>query len=167
MGRKKTAGEFRQVGFRMPQEAFDLLSKVSEARGIDLSALLNMIIADALPQLRLWLAEREYGDAAAGILAGAGVEVDPVAFVAPEGHVGAVRAILAKAAKARDERERSEAIRRAVEEETDDHAQREALERWAHKAIGARGALALIAKQMKEGGADEGQKDAKSQKRKR
>jgi hypothetical protein len=59
MGRKKTEGDFRQVGFRMPRATFDVLAQVAEARGIDLSALLNQIISDALPDLRLWLIDHE------------------------------------------------------------------------------------------------------------
>src|SRR5262249_55237111 len=59
MGRKKTEGEFRQVGWRMPREHFDVLAAVARERGIDLSAVLNGIVSDAVPGLRDWLTERE------------------------------------------------------------------------------------------------------------
>src|SRR5262245_47846182 len=58
MGRKKKTEDFRQVGFRLPTARYELLLTVAEARGIDLSAVLNQLIAEAEPDLRTWLDAR-------------------------------------------------------------------------------------------------------------
>src|SRR5262245_42873264 len=60
MAKKKTT-EFRAVGFRLPSERYELLARVAEKRGIDLSALLNVIVADAERSLRYWLEVEEGG----------------------------------------------------------------------------------------------------------
>src|SRR5262245_13121813 len=53
MGKKKVP--HRSVTFRMPVEHYETLAEVAEARGIDVSALLNQVVADALPGLLAWL----------------------------------------------------------------------------------------------------------------
>jgi hypothetical protein len=58
MGRKKTAGDFRQTSFRMPLAHYEALHQVADERGIDLAALLNEIVAEAVPGLERWLSER-------------------------------------------------------------------------------------------------------------
>ncbi len=53
--KKPPAGESRTVGFHMPTKHFDIVQRVATARGTDLSAVFNQIIAEALPELRRWL----------------------------------------------------------------------------------------------------------------
>lgn len=45
--------ETRPVSFRMPVEAFDDLQAVATARGVDVSAILNWIVSDHRPTLRM------------------------------------------------------------------------------------------------------------------
>src|SRR5688572_25895547 len=60
MARKKSE-EFRAVGFRMPARYYDILAGVARERGIDVSAVLNSLIAEALPALEDWLRRRSRG----------------------------------------------------------------------------------------------------------
>ncbi len=54
----KKRRESKSVTFRLPAEAHELLTTVADLRGLDLTALLNLIISDASPGLRDWLAEQ-------------------------------------------------------------------------------------------------------------
>lgn len=56
MGRKKTAGEFQQTSARIPREHYEVLRDLAVALGIDLAALMNLLIAEAMPMLRERLA---------------------------------------------------------------------------------------------------------------
>ena len=51
--------ETRPVSFRMPIDVYNELSEIAEGRGVDLSAVLNWICADYLPQLRQKEADRK------------------------------------------------------------------------------------------------------------
>lgn len=55
MPRKKVLGDHHHYGFRMPTRHYDLLLEVAEARGIDLAAVMNSLVADAAPKLQEWL----------------------------------------------------------------------------------------------------------------
>ena len=55
MARKKSNG-FKQVGFRTPAARHDLLKKAAEFRGVDVSALVNALLAEAEPRLQAELA---------------------------------------------------------------------------------------------------------------
>lgn len=56
MARKKPPA--KAVTFRVPLTQYAVLSAVAEERGIDLTAMLNSLIADALPALERWLEAR-------------------------------------------------------------------------------------------------------------
>jgi hypothetical protein len=49
--RAKKNQETRPVSFRMPLDVYNGLSEVAEARGVDLSAILNWMCAEHLPGL--------------------------------------------------------------------------------------------------------------------
>jgi hypothetical protein len=51
--RAQKSQETRPVSFRMPLDVYNSLSAVAEARGVDLSAILNWICAEHLPILLL------------------------------------------------------------------------------------------------------------------
>lgn len=55
---KKKVGEFHSVTFRLRAGAHDLLMQVAQARGQDLTAVINGLIAEALPGLQRWLLDR-------------------------------------------------------------------------------------------------------------
>jgi hypothetical protein len=58
MGRKRKTSEYRAVGFRMPAHRYVLLDAVAREKGVDLSAVLNELVAEAAPRLQKWLIER-------------------------------------------------------------------------------------------------------------
>ncbi len=58
MGRKKSANK-RPVGFKMPEEHYEIIERLADARGIDVSAILNQIVARAMPHLLAELADAE------------------------------------------------------------------------------------------------------------
>jgi hypothetical protein len=49
--RAQRGSETKQVSFRMPLDIYNHLSAIAEARGVDLSAVLNWICVEHLPQL--------------------------------------------------------------------------------------------------------------------
>src|SRR5262245_15647124 len=51
--------ETRPVSFRMPVAVYTELSEIAEGRGVDLSAILNWICVEHLPQLRQKEADRK------------------------------------------------------------------------------------------------------------
>lgn len=53
MARKKAPS--KAVTFRLPLTHYEVLMAVAEARGVDLTAVLNQLVADDLPTLRSWL----------------------------------------------------------------------------------------------------------------
>src|SRR5438552_1022762 len=66
MGRKKASGASRQLNVRVPVEMHDLLADVAGARNIDVSAVVNQVLAEARPGLAKWL--REYRESLADAL---------------------------------------------------------------------------------------------------
>lgn len=52
----------RSVTVRMPLPRYELLAMVCDMRHLDLSSLLNSLIADNEPGLRRWVAEYRVGD---------------------------------------------------------------------------------------------------------
>jgi hypothetical protein len=78
MGRKKVhEGEMRQYGFRMPAGIFHLLELVARARGTDVAAVLNAILAEAAPALQLWLQHQIFSNSAVNLTAQALGQVVP------------------------------------------------------------------------------------------
>jgi post-segregation antitoxin (ccd killing protein) len=60
MGKKLTGGgRTRPITARIPVAVYADLAAVAEARGIDMSALLNQLLAEARPGLVRWLREHE------------------------------------------------------------------------------------------------------------
>src|SRR4051812_17850650 len=57
--RAQPTSETRQVSFRMPLAVYQQMSEVAEARGIDLSAVLNWICVEHLPHLLQKEAQRK------------------------------------------------------------------------------------------------------------
>jgi hypothetical protein len=57
--RAQKSQETRPVSFRMPLHVYNGLSSVAEARGVDLSAVLNWICAKHLPELLLQKKEQD------------------------------------------------------------------------------------------------------------
>jgi hypothetical protein len=51
MPRTKKTGTCRQVGFRMPLTHFDVVERTAVALGVDLTAVLNLLISEAIPFL--------------------------------------------------------------------------------------------------------------------
>jgi hypothetical protein len=60
MARKRTAK--RSLTVRIPESYHDLLGEVAQERGIDISSLVNQIIAEVVPSLRDWLSKRHPGN---------------------------------------------------------------------------------------------------------
>lgn len=77
MGRKKTHGNARQYGFRMPQEHYDTLAAFAAAKGIDLAALMNLLVAEAVPIMQDWLADEAVRKAGLTRESRAGEQADP------------------------------------------------------------------------------------------
>lgn len=55
--KKKPAGQ--RITFRISQEKYDLLARIADARGLDLSSVVNSVLAESEPELRRWLAGYE------------------------------------------------------------------------------------------------------------
>ncbi len=60
MARKKKPPT-RSVTVRMPAAHYALLAQTADARGLDLSSLVNTLLADLMPGLARWLAEYHQG----------------------------------------------------------------------------------------------------------
>jgi hypothetical protein len=50
---------YRAVTFRVPQDTYDLVAEAADLQGVDVSAVLNRILADAVPELRDWVARHK------------------------------------------------------------------------------------------------------------
>lgn len=52
MGRKRKAGAFRHVGFRMPLEHYEIIEALADLKGVDVTAILNLLIVSNLDDMR-------------------------------------------------------------------------------------------------------------------
>jgi hypothetical protein len=59
MARTEKLHEARSFSFRMPGEAYEVLSAVAKARSVDLSSVMNWIIAESMPHLLKEKADHE------------------------------------------------------------------------------------------------------------
>jgi hypothetical protein len=57
--RKRAPRPVKSVTFRLPIETHELLTAVADLRGLDLTAMLNVVISDAVPGLQGWLKDRQ------------------------------------------------------------------------------------------------------------
>jgi hypothetical protein len=104
----KKATPTRSVTFRCPEDHYRTLAAVAKAKGIDVSAVLNQTIADAIPGLEDWLTNRELGSAAGALM------TDVLAQVVPQEHAATVGTILAQVLEVPEGRERDELTTRLV-----------------------------------------------------
>jgi hypothetical protein len=81
--------DHRIFSFRMPRSTFDLLADVAQARGVDVSGMLNWILADYMPFLLEKKAEYE-----ASLLTAAKKALEERGGGEAKGKIGAVRDLL-------------------------------------------------------------------------